>query len=125
MEIIVTREYLISLLQAWKEGKITASEISSTASKLLWDIKVLDEENGDDYSVTAEVVDLLDSLDVNLITEEDIDAYIEFLHTPIGEYEQGCHKLWEKHKSKINYKERKERLKNVEPYLKIYGEGNH
>src|SRR5688572_8864565 len=108
MEIVVTREYLISLLQAWKEGKVTANEVLSTASKLLWDFKVLDDEEKEGgFSITAEVIDVLDSLDVNLITTEDVDAYIEFLKTPKGESQKGSKKLWENHESKIDRNARK------------------
>ena len=85
-------------------------------------MRVLDDEydsNGFDCSVTQEVVNDLDSLEVDLIMEDDIDAYIDFLRTPIDEYEIGLTKL-QNYQSKINYDERAEKLKNIEPYS-IYG----
>jgi len=121
MACVVTREFLVSLLQAWKEDKINANDVMTTTSLVFGDTIALDWEDNEGLSVTMEVLDLLESLDINLITKDDIDAYIKFLHTPIGEYEKGAKKLWQEHEIKINREERKKQLKNVEPYSKIYG----
>lgn len=116
--IVVTRGYLISLLEAWKEDKITAADVYETAEQLYFadDTKVLDWENGEDYSVTMEILQYLESLDINFITQEDIEPAIEFLRTEIGHYREGDRK-WGKYTSSINYEERMEKLKGHYPYI--------
>lgn len=121
MSCIVTREYLISILKAQKEDKITANDVICTASWIQGGIEVLDWEDNESLSVTSEVVDDLDSLAIILITKDDIEAYIEFLKTPIGEFEKGSRKLWE-YNTTINREERKKNLKDIVPYSSIHGE---
>nr|WP_253307538.1 hypothetical protein [Rickettsia endosymbiont of Ceutorhynchus assimilis] len=118
--VVVTREYLVSLLRAWQQNKITTEEIYETAN-YLYDcdiLKVLDLENGDDFSVATEALQYLESLNINFITQEDIEPAIEFLNTPIGKYLEGD-KKWEQYTSSINYEERMKKLKGQSPYISV------
>ena len=116
--LVVTRGYLISLLEAWKENKITAADVYETADQLFSsnELKLLDWENGEDYSVTMEILSYLEMMDINFITQEDIDPAIEFLQTKIGYYKEGSEK-WGAYKATINYEERMKKLKGHYPYV--------
>ena len=118
--IVVTRGCLISLLEAWKENKITAADVYETAEQLFsaGEKKILDWENGEDYSVTIEMLHYLEMMDINFITQEDIDPAIEFLQTKIGCYKEGSEK-WDAYKATINHEERVERLKGQYPYISV------
>jgi glutaredoxin 2 len=118
--IVVTRDYLISLLEAWKENKITTADVYETADQLYSadSLKILDWENGEDYSVTMDMLSYLEMMDINFIIQEDIDPAIEFLRTEIGNYKEGS-KKWYEYKSTINYEERMEKLKGQYPYISI------
>ncbi|PCJ28918.1 MAG: hypothetical protein COA94_03365 [Rickettsiales bacterium] len=120
---VITREYLISLLEAWKKDQITAEDIYNTTNGLFnskfdsfidWEQKGM---LGSKVSLTQEVACALKAMDKNLITKDDIDVYLEFLHTPIGSYSEGAAKF-EKYKSKINYAEREAKLSDISPYSK-------
>lgn len=115
--VVITREYIISLLRAWRQNEITTIDLYSTVSNL-WglDAKLLDEEGEGEYSATWEVIAYLDCLDMDFITQEDIEPAIEFLHTPIGHLDEG-RKKWEKYKHLINIEERIKKLNGQFPYI--------
>lgn len=116
-EVVVAREYLISLLQAWKDGKITAADVYETATILYgshgW--RILDWEGNEEYSVTIDVLENLESLNVDSFTRDDIDPTLEFLHTPLGQYEEG-NKKWQQYSLSIDYEERARVLGLYYPY---------
>jgi hypothetical protein len=117
--LIVTREYLISLLDAWKENKITAVDLYETANKLYYgsiETKLIDWEidDGSEESVTNIVLEYLESLDINVITQDDIEPCKEFLRTPIGKLDEG-YKKWRKYIETINHEERMSRLRGTAP----------
>ena len=114
--MIITREYLISLLDAWQQNTITTIDFFETIEKLfpIGELIFLDWE--DNKSVTHEVIAYLNLLDIDFITQEDIDPCKEFLFTPIGCFDQGYSK-WNKYKLSINYAERFEKLKGQPPYV--------
>lgn len=118
--VVVTREYLLSLLDAWQQNKITIIELYQTAEQLYFadTKKVLDweGEGEDEASVTSEVLEYLESLDVNFIVQEDIDPCKEFLRTPIGHFDKGWEK-WVQYTYSINYEERMKQLKGQYPYI--------
>jgi len=72
-------------------------------------------DNSDNISIAHSVIESLESLDTDLILEKDIDAYIAFLKTPIGKYEEGAKKCGE-YKSRIDYKERTRKYRHKYPY---------
>ena len=68
--LVITREYFISLLRAWHKNQISAMDIYSTASQL-WaveDMILLDWEGNEEVSVTMEILNYLESLNIDLIT---------------------------------------------------------
>ena len=84
-EIRVSRQDIIGLLESWQRGDISASDVYDWVENHLYsNLEVEDWE--DDDSVTVEVLAYLDLLPMNLILQEDIPSYIEFLKTPPGEF---------------------------------------
>ncbi len=117
MSIVVTREYLISLLEAWQENKISANSIYETASNLFSSkLIVIDEEGKEDNSVTREVLAYLECLDMDFITQDDIEPCKEFLKTPIGQFDEGL-KKWQNYIATINHEERVKKLQGQAPYI--------
>ena len=76
----------------------------------------IDQENDGNDSVTNEVLAYLESIDMNLVTQEDIPACFEFLDTAPGRFQEGYRK-WDNYLESINYEKRKKMLKGIEPYL--------
>jgi hypothetical protein len=116
----MSREYLISLLEAWRNDKITAKELHECVDHLHGEVDIyLDEEgNKNEYkeeSVCREVLGNLDMMDMDYDWKDDIDAYIEFLKTPIGQFEEGAKKFYD-YKKSIDIEERRKKLRNIEPY---------
>ncbi len=114
--MIITREYLISLLDAWKINKITTVDIFETIEEIFPfnNLKFLDLEDG--KSATHEVLAYLDLLDIDLITQEDIEPCKEFLLTPVGFFDEGYRK-WLEYQSSINHADRVKKLKGQAPYI--------
>lgn len=88
-----------------------------SASLLYDDGEALDWENGDNFSITMEVLQKFESLDINLLTVDDVDAYIELLRTPIGKYKEGQKKMDKYYVESFDIEERKQRLKGIKPYI--------
>ncbi|HJD65961.1 MAG TPA: hypothetical protein LFV91_02620 [Rickettsia endosymbiont of Bembidion nr. Transversale] len=126
--IIVTREYLISLLRAWQQDKITTAQFYKTIEILhSSDTEFLDWENNGELvtsehipseSVTSEVIAHLEMLDLDFIIQEDIEPIIEFLNTPIGKIEEGMRK-WQQYKPKTSHEERIKKFNGRYPYIKV------
>ncbi|KJV81037.1 MAG: hypothetical protein RCG16_00785 [Rickettsia hoogstraalii] len=97
---------------------ILALQIYETANYLYdcRELKVLDLEDEESYSATIEVLQYLESLNINFIIQEDIDPAIEFLNTPIGKYLEGD-KKWQQYTSSINYDECMKKLRGKHPYI--------
>ena len=120
MSLIITREYLISLLYLWKDNKINAKDLYDTANILFNynNIKFLDWEFDNQHSVSLEVLTYLESLDLNLVIQQDIDYFIKFLNTKIGDFNNG-YKIWDEYLKSINYETRKKVLKDIYPYSTV------
>lgn len=69
----------------------------------------------DEFSASNEVLAALDMLDINLTTEADAEAFIEFLNTPIGEFPAGYNRMKERIQS-ADFEARKRLLRGVAPY---------
>ena len=118
--IIMTREYLISLLEAWRNDLITAKQLYECIEILHDKGDILLDEEGDiennkEESVCREVLGYLIMMDMNYTWKDDIDAYIEFLKTPIGQFKEGLKKL-DEYEESINREERMKKLRGIEPY---------
>jgi hypothetical protein len=118
--IIMTREYLISLLEAWRKDLITAKQLHECIETFHGEVDIYLDEEGDkekceDESVCNEVLGNLEMMDMDYDWKDDIDAYIEFLKTPIGQFKEGAQKFYD-YKKTINIEERIKKLWNIPPY---------
>lgn len=106
------------MLRAWQNNKITTLDLYSTALQLraVDDKKLLDWDNNEECSVTMEIIAYLDCLDMDFITQEDVEPAIEFLETRINNFDEGL-KKWQQYTSSIDYEERVRRLNGVYPYI--------
>ncbi len=81
--MIVTRENLLSLLNSWQQNKITTIEFYDSVSNIYDNCDYIDwEDDKEENSVMREVVGYLEMLDLDFITQEDIEPCKEFLRTP-------------------------------------------
>jgi hypothetical protein len=107
----VSRDDLIEILTKWESDQLSEQEIIDWADQYFPDeIEFEDWEGNDDQSVSNEIMASLDSLGMNLVIKEDIPIYIEFLKTPVGEFEQGYSK-WRDELSEIDIENRMKLLK--------------
>jgi hypothetical protein len=117
---IVTREYLTSLLEAWRNDRITAKQLHDCIGSLYEERSVfLDEEGEEENSVCCEVIASLEMMDIDYTCKDDIDAYIEFLKTPIGQFKEGVKNFYS-YTDSVDREERMKKLYNIAPYN--YGE---
>ncbi len=118
MQTIITRSDIIAKLLEWQEGKLTAEDLNNWAVRFYLhdDVDYSDwEGDEEERSVTNEVLAQLDSIDMNLMIPDDVPAYLEFLDTPLGKFEDGYAKL-ESYLNSIDYKERARLLAGNEFY---------
>ena len=90
----VTREEVAQKLSEWASGRTSSAEVHGWASALFLseDVDFADWE-GDEDSVTKEVLGALDMMDMNLVTPQDIPALLAFLGTPVGGFSGGYEKM--------------------------------
>lgn len=109
--MVITRQEIKDILLKWKNSTISAKDVQKWAKNI--SDKNYGFEDWDEHgnSVSNEIVNMLDSLAMNLILQEDIDCYLAFLKTPISEFEKGYF-LWDQYLESINYNKRKKLLKD-------------
>lgn len=92
--IIKRRDILDRLLQ-WKNGNLTRDEIYAWANEIYFpgEIDFDDWEGVKDNSVANEILSRLGMLNLDSYSENDIPVFIEFLNTPIGQFETGYDKF--------------------------------
>lgn len=114
--MLLKRRDIIEKLNSVNNNFLSIEELKDWAESVyIGDTEFEDWE--EDHSVSNEVMSALDSLSVNLFIREDIGAYIKFLSTPYGKFDEGYRK-WNDYLQSINYKERKILLKNIPLYTK-------
>ena len=111
----ITREEIIKKLELWYHNEISAQEIKSWADNFQ-ENKMYSEsdfEGNEDNrnSVIKEIIIALSNLDINLVITDDIPIYIQFLKTPIGQFQQG-YLRWDTALETIDYEKRKRSLKS-------------
>ena len=116
-ERILKREDLAQKLRDWGAGRISSEDLCRWADGLYFSDDVhLQYEDGDgELSTTNEVLAALDMLNMNLALPEDAPIYLEFLSTPPGHFEEG-HSKYIQSLERIDYEERRARLKDVPFY---------
>jgi hypothetical protein len=115
MTRMVTRAELITLLEEWQAGRLSATEVQEWAEQryVPGDFEV--DDNEDSGSAAAEVLAQLDMLDINLITVDDIPHYLELLHSPHGTLPEALERFDAK-QAVIDFKARQDALATTEPY---------
>jgi len=115
-----TRQEIIEKLNCWQTGELSTEEIYYWASDS-W-IPYEDEyedyefsEDGEYLSVTRDVINYLEELFRLDITKDDIPELVNYLHTLIGDYNQGKKRL-EQYFDSIDWDRRNQELKNTKPY---------
>jgi len=107
MKMIISRKDLKEKLLQLQEGRITALELNDWAggNYLNDEIDYEDWDEAGEDSVTNEVLAALDMMDMNLMTPEDVPAYLDFLETPPAAFEEGYKKL-QQYLNRIDIKKR-------------------
>ena len=118
MNRMVTRADLITILNGWQQGHLSAAEVHAWAEAryLPGDFDVDDEE--DSGSAAVEVLSRLDMLHINLMTPEDIPHYLELLRAPTGAFAEAL-KRFEAQNATIDFRAREHALSTTEPYASI------
>ena len=94
MKRIISRKELKEKLLQWQSGQITAHELNDWAGENYPNDDVeYDDWDETENSVTNEVLAALDMMDMNLMTPEDVPAYVKFLETPHGSFDVGYSQL--------------------------------
>jgi hypothetical protein len=112
---ILKRDELARKLKDWQTGRTSSEELLRWAGTLYPSDDVDYEDWEGDESVTNEVLAALDMLDMNLALPEDAPIYLQFLATPVGEFQSG-YKIYKQALDRINYDSRRASLKNTLPY---------
>ena len=118
MTEIISREQLKDLLTKWRNDELTEDRLHDWAENMYLNDGVDYSDWEEDNSVTNEVLAALDQMDMNLMTKDDIEPYMKFLDTPLGQFNQGYRELDDYLKS-IAYSERKRTLAR-NPFYKIF-----
>jgi hypothetical protein len=107
MKKVISRKDLREKLLQWQGGRMTAPELNDWAVEnyLNDDVEYEDWDEAEENSVTNEVLGALDMMDIDLMTPEDIPAYLDFLETPPASFEEGYKKL-QQYLEKIDIKKR-------------------
>jgi hypothetical protein len=105
----LARLSLQRLLDRWEVGEITERQVHEQA-EAWWDAQewpILPET--DPRSIQLEVLSVLDSLNVQWVTKEDIPAIRHFLRTPVGGESVGW-KTWRRYWDGVDFEKRKTEL---------------
>ena len=87
---IISRTDIAARLRAWAEGNSAAADIHIWAVEQERDptTDYDDWERGDAFSISKEAVAELAMLDMNLLTPEDVPAFMALLQAAPGEFEK-------------------------------------
>jgi len=95
MKRIITRKDLKEKLLQWQAGQMTAHDLNDWVGSNYpnEEVEYEDWDETEEFSVTNEVLAALDMMDMNLMTLEDVPAYLDFLETPPASFEEGYKEL--------------------------------
>src|SRR6478672_8912374 len=102
----IARSTLLRLLARWEAGELTERQVHEKA-ETWWEAEewpVLLET--DPRSMQIEVLSVLDSLNVQWVTKQDIPAIRRFLRTPVGEETAGW-RAWKRYWDGVDFDKRK------------------
>jgi hypothetical protein len=112
---ILKRDELAQKLKDWQAGRVSSEELLRWADGLYPSDDVDYEDWEGDDSVTNEVLAALDMLDMNLALPEDAPIYLDFLSTPVGQFQVG-YARYKQALERIDYSTRRTSLRSVPPY---------
>jgi len=112
------RHQVRDLLQRWQRGEIDERQVHEEA-EVLWDCYVPGEEYDREspQSIALDVLSSLETLNVQLVTPEDIPAMLRFLETPADQERRGW-QIWHQYWRSIDYNQRRQSLRD-NPYYSI------
>jgi hypothetical protein len=116
---ILRRNEVAQKLREWHGGRLSSEDLLQWADSLYPSDDVDYEDWEGDDSVTNEVLAALDMLDMNLSLPEDAEIYLDFLSTPVGQFQTGYAK-YKQALERVDRVSRRASLRNVPlyaPYL--------
>ncbi|MEZ5288276.1 MAG: hypothetical protein R2712_26440 [Vicinamibacterales bacterium] len=119
MAKLVSRADIATVLRHWQSRALTVAQVHHWAERLFvpGNVDFDDYEGDQEDSVANEVLATLDQLDVNLVVVDDIPIYLEFLGTPVGQFNEG-YRRFQTALSSIDYKKRRAALA-TDPVLRF------
>jgi hypothetical protein len=117
---IIKRKDIEQILLNWSGNILSTNEVLDWADNRypFENVDYEDWEGDPPKSVSNEILAHLDSLEMNLVTKDDIPAMIRFLETPIGDFERGF-KKWCDYNSSIDIRKRIKELQGIPFYEKF------
>jgi len=103
------RDELRALLIDWRDGRKTVRQVHETAEALMEAHDWTELPRASAESIQYEVLCQLDILNRQLITSDDIDAFLEFLEAPNGAEEEAWAK-WDAYWDSLDFDERRKAL---------------
>jgi hypothetical protein len=117
----VSREELRNLLNSWQRGAVTERIVHEQGEELLAryvEGDLPDYPEQDPRSVAFEAVFQLENLPVQLVTPDDVPAFLEFLAAPAGAEEAAWTK-WKSYWDRMDYARRAQELSSNPYYTPI------
>ncbi len=118
----IKRDDAIKMLTKWKNNELSELELYEWANEkynnILLDKLDFNDYEDDNCSVMKEVLQYLESMNMNLIIKDDIPSLLDFLNSPNGEF-KNSYAIWKKYNDAIDYLDRKKKLKNTPFYSKF------
>ncbi|HET6266500.1 MAG TPA: hypothetical protein VFG11_02195 [Acidobacteriota bacterium] len=112
---IISRAIISHILKAWLGTEMLPEEVQHWA-EIRFNSGAFELDDWEDQgSIANEALALLDTLDLNLIIEDDIPALLEMLDTPPGKFEAGFAK-WQEYFRAVDIKKRAQDLAGRDPY---------
>lgn len=106
----VTRAEIVELLEQWRAGEFTPAAVHAWASaRFLPGDNEFDDETPEGDSAAGVVLGQLASLDMHLVTPDDVPAYLEFLATPPDRFAAG-YAAWRAAVESVDYPARRRAL---------------
>ncbi len=110
------RQQVRDLLDRWQRGEIDERKVHEEA-EVLWDRYIPAEkyDRVSPQSIALDVLSSLETLNVQLVTPEDIPAMFRFLETPADQERLGW-QAWYQYWQNIDYNRRRQSLRDNQYY---------
>lgn len=115
----VSRSEILEQLGRWGAGKLSPVDMHKWAADLLssGELEFDDVEGPQAFSAAKETMSELEMLDMNMVIQDDIPIFVEFLNAPAGGFEAGYINFVAT-LQQIDRKARSKKLKTIEPYAR-------